>query len=199
MKKNTYAIFIVTLFILIQPVQAALISNTDITASTDLVHRTDYPGSDWSVDKLADGITVDLPSPFAGFVSASQAGTVRLDFNSSYDLTNFILFNDVNVGAQGIHNFRLDFFNSADTFLGDFSGEAFGGIHSAQEYTISAFDVSRVDLVIIDSHLQIEVREVQFNGTLTNSGSQNTSVPEPSTLAIFALGLIGLASRRFKK
>jgi hypothetical protein len=26
-----------------------------------------------------------------------------------------------------------------------------------------------------------------------------TSVPEPSTLAIFALGLIGLASRRFKK
>jgi hypothetical protein len=26
-----------------------------------------------------------------------------------------------------------------------------------------------------------------------------TSVPEPSTLAIFALGLMGLASRRFKK
>jgi len=26
-----------------------------------------------------------------------------------------------------------------------------------------------------------------------------TNVPEPSTLAIFALGMIGLASRRFKK
>ena len=29
--------------------------------------------------------------------------------------------------------------------------------------------------------------------------TQTTSVPEPSTLAIFALGIIGLASRRFKK
>jgi hypothetical protein len=28
---------------------------------------------------------------------------------------------------------------------------------------------------------------------------RSTNVPEPSTLAIFALGLIGLASRRFKK
>jgi hypothetical protein len=27
----------------------------------------------------------------------------------------------------------------------------------------------------------------------------NIDVPEPSTLAIFALGMIGLASRRFKK
>ena len=36
---------------------------------------------------------------------------------------------------------------------------------------------------------------------VSGSGSLNTgtSVPEPSTLAIFALGMIGLASRRFKK
>jgi hypothetical protein len=35
----------------------------------------------------------------------------------------------------------------------------------------------------------------------TNLGvpSTITDVPEPSTLAIFALGLIGLASHRFKK
>ena len=31
------------------------------------------------------------------------------------------------------------------------------------------------------------------------NGSDPTSVPEPSTLAIFALGIMGLASRRFKK
>jgi hypothetical protein len=34
--------------------------------------------------------------------------------------------------------------------------------------------------------------EIRFDGALA-------SVPEPSTLAIFALGMIGLASRRFKK
>jgi hypothetical protein len=28
---------------------------------------------------------------------------------------------------------------------------------------------------------------------------QQASVPEPSTLAIFALSIVGLASRRFKK
>ena len=33
------------------------------------------------------------------------------------------------------------------------------------------------------------------NVKLTN----NASVPEPSTLAIFALGLMGLVSRRFKR
>ena len=31
------------------------------------------------------------------------------------------------------------------------------------------------------------------------SDTNPTDVPEPSTLAVFALGLIGLASRRFKK
>jgi hypothetical protein len=39
-----------------------------------------------------------------------------------------------------------------------------------------------------------------FNVNLDNiSLESQTSVPEPSTLAIFALGMIGLASRRFKK
>ncbi len=38
---------------------------------------------------------------------------------------------------------------------------------------------------------------VKNNLPTPNSGS--TSVPEPSTLAIFALGIMGLASRRFKK
>lgn len=33
----------------------------------------------------------------------------------------------------------------------------------------------------------------------TYSNSNSTNVPEPTTLAIFALGIIGLASRRFKK
>jgi hypothetical protein len=34
---------------------------------------------------------------------------------------------------------------------------------------------------------------------LSVDGGAATAVPEPSTLAIFALGIMGLASRRFKK
>ncbi len=37
------------------------------------------------------------------------------------------------------------------------------------------------------------------NGSFDNLTISSTSVPEPTTLAIFALGMFGLASRRFKK
>jgi len=37
------------------------------------------------------------------------------------------------------------------------------------------------------------------NTTVTFRILTNTTIPEPSTLAIFALGIMGLASRRFKK
>lgn len=37
------------------------------------------------------------------------------------------------------------------------------------------------------------------NGFLVDYNGPSTDVPEPSTLVIFALGIIGLASRRFKK
>jgi len=50
------------------------------------------------------------------------------------------------------------------------------------------------------------IANVSFNHNPTYMGMDNvitgvhsTDIPEPSTLAIFALGMIGLASRRFKK
>ena len=39
----------------------------------------------------------------------------------------------------------------------------------------------------------------QYTALESISYTRHTNVPEPSTLAIFALGMIGLASRRFKK
>ncbi|MDO6446499.1 PEP-CTERM sorting domain-containing protein [Colwellia sp. 1_MG-2023] len=50
-----------------------------------------------------------------------------------------------------------------------------------------------------------DIASLQFNHNPTYMGMDNVTtgaysqVPEPSTLAIFALGIIGLASRRFKK
>lgn len=39
-----------------------------------------------------------------------------------------------------------------------------------------------------------------FTGfVMIKDDTQSTDVPEPSTLAIFTLGMIGLVSRRFKK
>lgn len=54
-------------------------------------------------------------------------------------------------------------------------------------------DADRFNLTIdkLTSPVMVEVGNNRYEST--------TSVPEPSTLAIFALGLMGIASRRFKK
>jgi hypothetical protein len=43
------------------------------------------------------------------------------------------------------------------------------------------------------------IGEFQAFGNGYIDGPEPPTVPEPSTLAIFALGIVGLASRRFKK
>jgi hypothetical protein len=54
------------------------------------------------------------------------------------------------------------------------------------------------DLYGYDADIQIYTHYGDRGGMFLRS-SDITDVPEPSTLAIFALGLMGLASRRFKK
>ena len=48
------------------------------------------------------------------------------------------------------------------------------------------------------AHLIFSTLTIVYDDS-TTPPNPNTPVPEPSTLAIFALGMIGLASRRFKK
>ncbi|WP_293145829.1 hypothetical protein, partial [Okeania sp. SIO3I5] len=54
---------------------------------------------------------------FNGFSSGSATATITLDLVGNFDLRSFILWNDVNVLAEGIENFRLDFFTSSDSFI----------------------------------------------------------------------------------
>jgi fibro-slime domain-containing protein len=79
-----------------------------------------------------------------------------------------------------------------------------GGIHRA---TPGSFDMAQVaaDLGIGEGEVYsfsfffAERHYSQSNVEIVASIGSPVDVPEPSTLAIFALGLIGLASRRFKK
>lgn len=194
MNLRHFVLVLVSLIMTSQAAHAVLISNTDIDASTTLIDR---PGLGTSIDQIADGSFADRTSfPYYGFVSASTSGTIRLDFNNGpYDLTNFYLYNDVYVGAQGINEFRLDFYDSTDTLLGDFSGTAVPGQFAVQDYAINALGVSRVDLVVLSSFTQIEIREVQFEAS-TNTISP---VPEPNMWSMFSLGvllLLGTIARR---
>lgn len=63
---------------------------------------------------------------------------------------------------------------------------------NGDDYTANAaFSIFRYQSYsVVNNGTQHQIGEIEFFGT---------KVPEPSTLAIFALGVIGLASRRFKQ
>jgi len=94
-------------------------------------------------------------------------------------------------------SYKLPFVSDSKTALGYFENSS-GGLSYAN-YTNN--EIQGVDRVMVDG------RGKYFSDKITGESiSQSTmlvrsalSVPEPSTLAIFAIGIIGLASRRFKK
>lgn len=145
---------------------ASPIGGSDIIASTPL-----QGVSPWSIDQINDGIAVTGDgSPFNGFVSDAMSGTITLDLVGNFDINGFVLSNDVNVLVEGVKDFRLDFYDSANVLISNSSiltaplGQA-----SPQTYSFDTVrNVSRVDLVVLncypDTLNRIEIREVSFLG-----------------------------------
>jgi hypothetical protein len=168
---------------------ATLISGSDIIPSTTLT-----PTAPFSIDQITDGIGLNSdPYPWNGFVSAVTSGTITLDLVGNFDLGSFVLANDINVAAEGIAHFRLDFFDASDALITS-SVTLVGPVGQVAPETYNfetVHNVSRVDLVVIDCNPytwnQIEIREVAF-GT--------PEVPEPSCAWLGALGILGLVRSR---
>ena len=136
---------------------------TQISASTSIPSS----GAGFTIDQICDGI-IDPAVWFNGFAAApGMVGTIRLDLATASDLHDFVLWNDINVLAEGIADFRLDFFDSADISLG--STEVFTGPLGSQAPVVYAFEqvnnVKRVDLVVLSLNInnRLEIREVGFN------------------------------------
>ncbi len=170
-----------------------IIGGGDIVASTELPVFTDPVGT-FPVEEIADGISSDT-YPYNGFASTSSSGTITLELVSEYNLHSFLLWNDVNVGQEGIKDFSLMFFDGAGAliplgFSANFSAPV--GQTVSEEFIFGEVvpGVGRVDLVVLNSHPgtfnQIEIREVAFTGTV---------IPEPSTALLMGLGLTGLAAK----
>ncbi len=156
------------LSILCSPVYAAFIGGSAITPSTTLAPVT-INGFTYIINQIADGIALnaDAPPPYNGFTTNAATGTIRLDFVGTYNLTGFVLANDVNVSAEGINTFRLDFFNASGliTSSGILMAPPQGQIAPATYPFSMISGVSRVDLVVLSSRARIEIREVGFIGT----------------------------------
>ena len=98
------------------------------------------------------------------------------------------------LNSNSIFDFSLPSINlNAGTYWVNFSNVADGSLQGLYGSKVGDFGHTMIQTVNTLSNLRDGVYiPFQLNGTIA-------SVPEPSTLAIFALGMMGLASRRLKK
>jgi hypothetical protein len=141
---------------------ATIMGPGQITASTTVPSQGGF-----TIDQICDGL-LTAPGWYNGFaVNPGIIGTIRLDLTTPQALGDFVLWNDVNVSAEGISQFRLDFFDAANLPLG--STPVLTGPIGQTAPSIYPFpvveNVKRVDLVVLtlNPSPRLEIREVAFN------------------------------------
>lgn len=170
-------------------VQAAPIATTQITPSTSLGQYLYF-----SIDQMVDGNATE--SPLNGYASGFYVttGRITLTLDQAYDLDSFSLWNDINILNEGVRTFKLTFEDVSGATLGSTGTLSAVSQYNAQVYTFASTmaGVKRVQMDVLSSNLQIEIREVAFNGSVA-------AVPEPGTVATMLAGLAlvaGLSRRR---
>ena len=177
-----------------------------ITASTDIPPCiTSVCGDTLGIGQISDGISANV-EPWNGFAGETGVvGTISLDLIGVFDLHSFTLWNDINVWAEGVNSFQLEFFDTSDDRIT--SSPVYDAPVSQvdpETYTFESeiLGVSKVDLIVLslinlDNSVRagIEIREVAFNGMRSPS-----PVPVPAAVWLFGTALIGFigVSRRRK-
>jgi len=144
-------------------------------------------------------------SYFSGDFGSTYVATLVFDNggstveNQSFGLADFVSAN-VTSGSYDFTMFSADISSWSVNFNSNGSGQLTGGWFDASKNDHSwHFDPNWPDANFSYDVLDAGFGSAgYFQSNISNVG-QLQSVPEPSTLAIFALGIMGLASRRFKK
>jgi hypothetical protein len=132
----------------------------------------------------------------------SFAPTFTLDFGELYNL------NDVLVSADNNDSYEITWSNDLASWSNLFTiysnyGEVSWGMDTFSTNVLHGEYIAAIDFSTVQArYIRIKAISGDFGlsiGEFQAFGSKASSVPEPSTLAIFALGMIGLASRRIKK
>lgn len=117
--------------------------------------------------------------PILEFQGANGGSVASYDSNLGWaDFSTLFNFDAFNTFAFEVNNAGVEYF-----------------INGTSVYTDSVSDVSYFGEVILNAKYDGSDYSVRYDNLTYGS----VSVSEPSTLAIFALGIMGFASRRFKK
>lgn len=168
---------------------AAFIPNSEITPTTEL------PQFAWfDISQIVDGITSDI-RPYNGFAADGVTeGQINFAFSSSYNISGFTLWNDINIGNTNVGDFTLSLIDSNNNIVGQRSYTTIRNIFAGQyfDFGTTFTDVSSVKLDIMNALVQIEIREVAF--TIGEQTPDPNQVSEPVSLGV--LGLVLLLFRR---
>jgi hypothetical protein len=201
---------VVSLLFSAAPVSATLITDTVIVGDLEWAQVDDFTGLTWNEMNgvcPSGACTNGTLNSFdmGGWTWATAAyvgdnllkpyfehpgGTANTGWYDALDLTAFVSSTGFRITYTDGVNMQYLFGLTANEVVSGKSNIAYGG-----EVTIDE------KMVLIETIVRSDgpVSKSQSND---NSGMwvyRSVAVPEPSTLAIFALGMIGLASRRFKK
>lgn len=149
-----------------------------------------------------------IASPFDSWLVSFVGGSGSVDLPGT-DLTQLVGSNSLTTGLFDIENITpTGAYSDRDGLTGLTAGTnclstSTGGSCQWALRTYGAGEIAYVSAGVSGSGVD---PALSTNGNVYNSGLRNfaynanmSQIPEPSTLAIFALGIIGLASRRFKK
>ena len=148
----------------------------------------------------------------SGFASA---GLIKYDMDFGADGSGSFYIDELDLAAIPATGLYFSPANKVTNFTANVFGDIYDIEHGGQfnfaasdglNSGVTGISNSQYRNSVTNNILQLHtcggiVCQVTANGVSTSYSLQKAvqSVPEPSTLAIFALGMIGLASRRFKK
>jgi hypothetical protein len=138
----------------------------------------------WEIKNQSGGFGVNAISGehFAAFNQVRGDTELTITFDNTTDLLSGFL----GTSTTGAWSFNA-YLNDSLVISSDITSSA----NQYKEFSFSGVDFNKV---ILTSQFRAGVLDnLQFGKSIPSQ------VPEPSTLAIFALGIMGLASRRFKK
>jgi len=201
---NFYLVAVVMTLATLNSAQATLIVQDATLDHTNLYDHVSFEqfnpnlgeltGVTMYVDSLVTfNVTEELPGCTLGTSGCWDTATFTYNLIGApyaYPHSNVISYNMMDVErALLIQGVNVSFTVSELVTFSDI--EAFkNGSHDTPLYSLRVWD-NGLNEQIVSAYANISLK-YEYN-------SVTQSVPEPTTLAIFALGMIGLASRRFKK